>query len=88
MVILIKTQHHYLLKTIASLTIENLHAMLFRQSSQRREECQVIILINTEHHYSLKTCLLIRKLTRYVVQTIKSTKRGVSGNHVDNYTAL
>ena len=35
--------------------IENLHPMLFKQSSQQRDECQVIILISIHHHYSLKT---------------------------------
>ena len=37
--------------------MENLHAMLFKQSIEQREKCQVIIFINTQHHYSLKTNL-------------------------------
>ena len=36
--------------------------MLFIQSYQQREECQVTILINTQHHYLLKTYPLLENL--------------------------
>ena len=46
--------------------------------------CKEIVL-KIKEYYHLN--YIIRKLTRYVVQTIKSTKKEVSGGHFDKHTA-
>ena len=75
-----KSQNHYSLKT-HHYKLENLQSMLFKQSSQQREECQIIIFIKNTKSLFTQNTSLIRKLTNYVVQTIKSTERGVSDHH-------
>ena len=83
------SDHHLYKNTKSSFTqntslIRNLQPMLFKQSSQQREECQIIIFIKNTKSLFTQNTSLIRKLTTYVVQTIKSTERGVSGHHFYN----
>ena len=80
------SDHHLYKNTKSSFTqntslIRNLQPMLFKQSSQQREECQIIIFIKNTKSLFTQNTSLIRKLTTYVVQTIKSTERGVSDHH-------
>ena len=64
---LMKTQYYFFLKTHASLT-RKLTRYLFKQSSQKREEFQVIMHFD-KHTASLfiQNITLTRKLTSYVV---------------------